>query len=241
MHHLPAASITAAIIVSVAAAQPTEILVSRDYMTSGFFFGVNLIRGDQNPSTREVNRVTSTAPFGVTGENAYFEFDFDPTAFSGPVSEAFFRVETLAPGFFDTPSALNPAEISLHSLTADPLASIDDNLASGPGSYIDFRDSQITTSSIISTTTIDGLGIFSWDITSLVNEWIANGDTNFSYTIGTSALLDTNPNTGVAFINSSFEGLSGQLTPRIVIPAPGAASLLAASGLLATRRKRLSA
>ncbi|MEM7754090.1 MAG: hypothetical protein AAF297_00475 [Planctomycetota bacterium] len=223
---------------AVGLAEASEIPVAQDYMTSGFFQS-NFVRGQEPGSTRASNRATSETIFGVTGETAYFSFDFDPSLFSGAVPKATFVVESVSTGFFTDPSPGNPTEVSIHSLTADPLASIDINAPSGPGSWIDFRDSQITTSSIVTTTSVDGLGVFEWDITSLVNEWIANGDSNFAYTIGTSALLDEEGEAAVAFVNSSWDDLSDEVTARIVvIPAPGVGAVLAAAGLVCTRRRR---
>lgn len=221
-------------------AGPVTFGVERDYMSSGFFQG-NTIRGDEAPSTRRVNRATSPGIFGVTGETSYFGFGFDPSLFAGPVALAVFRVEVVANGFFADPSSGNPAGVSLHSLTADPLSSIDEDLPSGPGSFVDFRDAQITTGSVVSTATVDGLGVFEWDITGLVNEWIANGNGNFAYTIGTSVLLDPDPDTAVGFINSSFSGLSGEeLTARIVVVPGAGAGVLVLAGLGAgcVRRRR---
>ena len=222
------------------ASASVEILVDQDYMSSGFFFvGNDFLRGEELNSNRESHRATSPVISGVTGETAYFGFDFNPAAFSGPVQEAVFRVQSTDVGFFGNPSTTNPAEVSLHSLSADPLAAIDQTLASGPGSWIDFRDSEITTSSIVSTTTVDGLGVFDWDITAIVNEWIANGDSNFAYTLGTSVLLDQDPETAVGFINSTWAGLTDEVTARIVIiPAPSTAALLVTAGLLGSRRRR---
>lgn len=233
------ATALAANLSGAAIAGPTEILASQDYMSSGFFQS-DFLRGEDAGSGRETNRVTSPVIFGVTGETSYFGFDFDPTAFSGPVQQASFRVENVATGFFPDVDASNPAETSLHSLTADPLATIDQSLPSGAGSWLDFRDSQITTSSIISTTTIDGFDVFEWDITALVNEWIANGDSNFAYTLGTSALLDPDGGAAVAFVNSTFSGLSGdEVTARIsIVPAPGTVAVLGLGGLFASRRRR---
>ncbi|MEM8876104.1 MAG: hypothetical protein AAGD32_17810 [Planctomycetota bacterium] len=232
------AACIAAAAAGTALAQPSEILVAQDYMSSGFFQS-DFLRGEEAGSSRATNRVTSPSIFGVTGETAYFAFDFDPSAFSGPVPQATFRVENASTGFFPDVDAANPAEISLHSLTADPLATIDQNLPSGPGSWIDFRDTQITTSSIVSTSTVDGFGVFEWDITGLVNEWIANGDANFAYTLGSSALLDPEGGAAVAFVNSSSSDLAGDaVTARIVIPAPASALLLGLTGLTAARRRR---
>ena len=218
-----------------AQAGPAVLEVADDYMTSGFFQS-NYIRGDENPSNRAVNRATSETIFGVTGESTYFGFDFDPASFSGPVAQAVFQVEVVANGFFGDPSATNPAEISLHSLTADPLAAIDDNVQS---SFIDFRDAQLTNASVVSTTSVDGLGVFEWDVTALVNEWIANGDTNLAYTFGMSAVLDADPGTAIGFVNSSSSALTDELTGRIVfIPAPGTLALSMIAMPVVARRRR---
>jgi len=216
----------------------TEIPVSQDYMSSGFFQS-NYLRGEEASSSRSSNRTTSPTIVGITGETAYFAFDFDPSAFSEEVSSAVFRVESVSTGFFGDPSESNPAKVSLHSLTSDPLSSVDQDLASGPGSWLDFRDSQIIADSVVSTSSVDGLGIFEWDITSLVNEWILNGNTNYAYTFGTSVLLEPDADTAVAFVNSSFADLTGEYTARIVvIPAPGAAMLFGLGGVAALRRRR---
>lgn len=232
------AAILAAFALTASASASTTIGVETDYMSSGFFQS-NFLRGDEADSTRSVNRATSESVFGVTGENTYFGFDFDPSQFTGPVSSAVFRVEIVANGFFADPTSENHAEISLHSLSADPLTSVDDSLAGGAGSWVEFRENEITTSSIVSTTSIDGLGIFEWDITDLVNTWIAEGDATFAYTIAASALLDPDADTAVGFVNSSYAGLGDELTAQIVVvPAPAALSLLIAGTPIATRRRR---
>lgn len=215
----------------------TEIPVKQDYMSSGFFQS-DFLRGEDSPSSRATNRVTSPVIFGVTGESTYFSFDFNPSAFSEAVPKAVLRVETVATGFFPDVSPSNPAEISVHSLSADPLLEVDQSLPSGPGSWIEFRDQEVTTSSIVSTTTVDGFGVFDWDITSLVNEWILNGDSNFAYTIGTSALLDPEGDAAVAFVNSSFSGLGEEFTARIVIPAPGSVTAFVTFAAWSSRRRR---
>ena len=170
-----------------------DIHVDQDYMSSGFFMS-DFLRGEEANSSRASNRATSPVISGFTGETSYFSFNFDRSQFNEPVDQAMFRVENVSAGFFPDVSFENPAEISLHSLTSNPLVEIDQDLASGAGSWIDYRDSQITTSSIIATSTIDSFGIQEWDITALVNEWIANGDTNFSYTLGTLNLNDSTQN-----------------------------------------------
>ncbi|MEM0914001.1 MAG: PEP-CTERM sorting domain-containing protein [Planctomycetota bacterium] len=221
-------------------AHALSVPVDQDYMSTGFFFGPPFLRGQESSSSRTTNRVTSPVISGITGETAYFSFDFDPSAFSGPVPQATLTVENVATGFFTDVSDTNPADISIHRLTADPLAVINTALGSGPGSWLDFRDTQITVPSVVDTISIDSFGVNTWDITSLVNEWIANGDANFAYTVGTSALLDPEGGAAVAFVNSSFNGLAGtETTARIdIIPEPASIALLGLGGAMVFARRR---
>ncbi|MEM8681058.1 MAG: hypothetical protein AAGF97_17065 [Planctomycetota bacterium] len=223
-------------------AQTVVFSAQADFMSSGFFTS-DFLRGEEASSPRDTNRVTSEVIFGVPGETAYFGFDFNPAAFSGPVSQATFSVENVTAGFFPDVSDSNPAEISLHRLTADPLTAVNQSLASGPGSWVDFRDAQIVTDSIVDTISISGFGENSWDVTALINEWIANGDTNFAYTLGTSALLDPEGDAAVAFVNSSFSGLTGnEVTAQISVLVPETATvgplLLAAFAWMFRHHKR---
>ncbi|MEO0632393.1 MAG: hypothetical protein AAFY46_16945, partial [Planctomycetota bacterium] len=151
--------------------------------------------------------------------------------------QALFRVEVVG-GFFTDPTPGNPTEVSLHSLSANPLDVVDDTIPSGPGSWLEFRANEITTSSIVSTTSVTGLGVFDWDITDLVNEWIANGDSNVSYSIAASTLLDTDFEPSAAFVNSTWNGLTDEVTARIVIPAPASVLVFGLTGLTAVRRRR---
>ena len=232
------ALIAASAAAAAATAQVIDIPVAQDYMSSGFFQS-DFLRGEDAGSNRATNRVTSPNIFGVVGETAYFAFDFDPAAFSGPAPRALFRVENAPTGFFPDVDPSNPADISLHSLTADPLVAVDQTLAGGPGSWLDFRDNEITTASIVATTAVDGFGVFEWDVTALVNDWIANGDANFAYTLGSSALLDPEGDAAVGFVNSSWSGLTDEFTARItIVPSPGALALLGLGGLTARRHRR---
>ena len=216
----------------------TTVPVAQDYMSSGFFRS-DFLRGEEMDSGHSVHRTTSPVISGVTGETTYFGFDFDWASFGGSVPGATLRVETVANGFFPDPDPSNPAEISVHTLTADPLLVVDQSLPDGPGSWLDFRDTQIIPGSIISTTTVDGLDVFEWDVTAVVNDWIANGDANFAFTVGMSALLDPEE-AADGSVNSSFAGLDPSLgtAESIVVPAP--ASLMALGGIAAFvgRRRR---
>ncbi|MEM1011808.1 MAG: hypothetical protein AAGI46_06260 [Planctomycetota bacterium] len=221
-----------------ATAQVVTLDVDQDYMSSGFFFGPDFLRGQEDNSTRATNRATSNPVFGVNGETAYFSFDFDPSAFSGPVQSAVFRSTTVAPGFgLPEASVGDPAVISLHSLTADPLATVD---LADASTVFAFRDAQITTSSIVATESITSLGLVEFDVTGLINTWIADAGATFDFTIGSSALLDQTE-AAVAFVNSSFTGLlPTDVAPQLVItvPEPATASLVAVAGLIGLRRRR---
>ncbi len=221
---------------SIAAAD-VVVHVSQDYMTSGFFASAPFIRGQEANSGRAVNRVSSNSVFGVAGENAYFGFDFNPAAFSGPVTQAHFIVETAVGGFGSDASDAAPAQVSVHSLSADPLAAIDINSAS---SWQSFRAAEITAASAVDTITVGDFGVYSWDVTDLVNAWISGGDSVYAYTIAASGIFHTGADFFVGFVNSTAASLSPDaVTARLVIvPAPGVGALLLATGALSWRRRR---
>lgn len=216
------------------------VMTDRDYMTSGFFSFDPLVRGDNDG--RGVNRVSSQSPFGTFNENTYMEFnDTDWSAFDGPVDSAVFRVQLTSGGFGADSSESNPFDISVHSLGSDPWTTIDHHATGGAGFYQNFVNSEITASSVVATTTVAGTGVYEWDITSLVNEWIANGDANFAYTIALSGILDTSGGTFLqGVVNSTDPNLTGEevLGQIAIVPAPGVLGLLACGGLVASRRRR---
>lgn len=224
----------------IAHASATTIVTDRDYMTSGFFSMDPLVRGDNDG--RQVNRVSTPSPFGTYQENTYLEFnDNDWSSFAGPVDQAVFRIGVIAGGFGADSNSENPFDISVHSLASDPWTTIDHHATSGAGFYQDFVNTEITTGSVISTTTVAGEGVYDWDITTLVNEWIANGDTNQAFTIALSGILD---DSGASFlqglVNSTNPLLTGEETigQIVIVPAPASGLLLGAFGVIAARRRR---
>ena len=218
----------------------TTIYTDRDYMTSGFFSMDPFVRGDNDG--RATNRVSSSNPFGVHNENTFLEFDdYDWSSFEGPVDSATFRIEVISGGFGADSAADNPFDISVHSLNNNPWTTIDHMLPSGAGSYQEFVASEITSSSVVSTTTVAGVGVYEWDMTSLVNEWIANGDTNYAFTIALSGIMDTSGSTFLqGLVNSSAPGLTGEETigQITVVPTPSGLALIAGGGVLAMGRRR---
>ncbi|MGJ8636335.1 MAG: hypothetical protein ACSHX5_05785 [Phycisphaerales bacterium] len=218
----------------------TTIVTDRDYMTSGFFSADPQVRGDNDG--RGVNRVSSINPFGVFNENTYLEFnDTDWSSFDGPVDSAIFQVEMVSGGFGADSSEENPFAVSLHSLQNDPWTTIDHLAHSGPSYYQSFVNSEITSSSVVATTSVAGSGVYEWDITALVNDWIVNGSSNFAYTIALSGILDTSGSTFLqGIVNSSDPSLTGSETigQIVLVPAPGALACIAGAGLFASRRRR---
>lgn len=218
----------------------TTVYTDRDYMTSGFFSMDPAVRGDNDG--RQVNRVSTIQPFGVFDENTYLEFnDYDWSSLGGPIDSAVFRIEVVSGGFGADSSEESPFDISLHSLTQDPWLAIDPSLFSGPNSYQDFASSQITSGSVISTTAVAGEGVYEWDITALVNDWILNGDSNFAQTIALSGILDDSGSTFLqGLVNSTSPTLDGTETigQIVIVPTPASAIIFGAMGLIASGRRR---
>jgi len=218
----------------------TTVYTDRDYMTSGFFSMDPAVRGDNDG--RAINRVSTIQPFGVFNENTYLEFnDHDWSSFAGPVESAIFRIEVVSGGFGADSSEVSPFDISVHSLAQDPWTTIDQSLFSGPDSYQDFASSHITTDSIVDITRVFGAGVYEWDITALVNDWIVNGDANFAQTIALSGILDTSGGTFLqGVVNSTNPGQTGAETigQIVVVPTPAGMILFAGFGVIASRRRR---
>ena len=218
----------------------TTVYTDRDYMTSGFFSMDPAVRGDNDG--RAVNRVSTIQPFGVFNENTYLEFnDFDWGALGGSVESAVFRIEVVSGGFGADSDSENPFLISAHSLTQDPWTTIDPSLFSGAGSYQDFASSHINTGSVVSSTSVAGAGVYEWDLTALVNDWILNGDANYAQTIALSGILDTSGGTFLqGVVNSTNPGLTGSETigQIVIVPTPAGMISFAAFGVIASRRRR---
>lgn len=212
-----------------------DIPVDLDFFASGWVFGAPWVRDAGRASLG----VSTTDPFlqGFGEETTYFTFNFDPGAFSGPVDRAILEVETVIRAQGSYPNAAEPFAISAHRLTGDP-TTIDPMLASGPGSYRDFLANHL--GPVEDTVALTGAGIFQWDVTALVNEWIASGEANFEYAIAMTGRVgnpaDTEDSGAFhAFVNKGVgTGLAAHI---IVVPEPGTLLVLAAGATLAMRRR----
>lgn len=228
------------------ASADTIVEVEHDFFTTAWAFGAPYVRDDGRPtlgvSTPDPflnSNGGANGPVGLWEETTYFTFDFDPGAFSGPVPSAVLQVETFLRPFGTIPSATDPFGISAHRVTGDPL-SIDPSVSTGTDSFFEFKSTEIGAAE--DTVFVTGEGIYEWDVTDLVNEWILNGDVNFDYSIAMTGRIGNLPDTASsgffhAFANSG--GGSGGLPAQLVIvPAPATLAMLATGSLLARRRRR---
>lgn len=235
-----AAALLAAMAFTTPVLAGTTVTTDRDYMTSGFFSLDPLVRGDDDG--REINRVSSNQPFGTFNENTYLEFnDFDWSSLGGSVDSAVFQIEVVSGGFGADSDSENPFSISAHALAQDPWTTIDHHATSGTGFYQNYVNQYITEDTVVSTTSVAGAGVYEWDITSLVNDWIVNGDANFAQTIALSGIRDTSGGTFLqGIVNSTNPNLTGSETigQIVVVPAPAGSLMIALFGVHAIRRRR---
>ncbi len=212
---------------------PTE-----DVMTSSFFFAPNSVRGYAGEG-RTVFRVSSDNPFGSPGaETIYLSFDpSDFNNFSGPVS-ASLTMESVSGGFNADAGAGNPFTVSAHALTADPIANItDDTNPAGPINWLDFYNNNILAADSAASTVIDTFGTVTFDVSAIVNDWIAGSNSIFALAL--TGLNDTSGNDFLhGFLNNSETPGSSFLSVSAV-PVPAAVWLFASAllGLVGVSRK----
>lgn len=224
----------------------TTVPVEEDFFTTAWAFGAPYVRdsgrgtiGVSTPDPFLTSGGGTNGPVGFWEETTYFTFNFDPAAFSGSVPSAVLQVETFLRPFGTIPSDINPFAISAHRVTDDP-TSIDPTVGTGPGSFFEFKSTEIGAAE--DTVSITGEGIYEWDITGLVNEWIANGDTAFDYSIAMTGRIGNPADTAGngffhAFANSG-EGSGGLAAQLVIVPSPSALAALSMGSLLALRRRR---
>lgn len=203
-----------------------------DVMTSGFFTGANLVRG-YDADDRNVHRVSTPGAFGVAGaETIYVSFDAaDFAGFTAPVASAGLTVQSVSGGFGADADAANPFTVSAHGVTADPLTTItDDDAPSGPVSWVDFYNDNILAAAPGAATVVDSFGAVTFDVTSLVNDWLTGANSVFAV-----ALTGDNHTAGGdylhGFLNNSENPGSTFLTVNQAdpVPEPGAWLIVLAS------------
>ncbi len=233
-------TISAAVLSVVAVSQgvcaATIINPVEDVMTSGFFQGSNTVRGYAGDS-RNVHRVSTDGAFGVTGPETIY-VTFDSASFSSllaPVPQALLYVESASGGFGADAGASNPFTVSAHAVSPDPLVNItDDTNAGGTIEWLTYYNNNILPADAAGITVVDGFGTVTFDVTSVVNDWIAGSNTVFAI-----ALTGKNDTSGNAFLHGFLNNTENAGSTYLSL-VPGPASFgLGACGLMLIARRQL--
>ncbi len=235
--------LTLATVLATATAQAATIAPVEDVMTSSFFTGTNFVRGYAGES-RPTFRVSSHEPTGLTGaETIYVKFNpSDFASYTTPVASASLTLTSISGGFGFDASAASPFTVSAHAVNADPFTSItDDTNPGGTISWLDFYGNNILPAAPAALTVVNGLGQFSFDVTSVVNSWIAGSNTQFYL-----ALTGKNDTSGGTFLhgfrnnNDSVSTLGSTFLTVTTVPEPTALALcgLALAGVVALGGRR---
>lgn len=233
--NIPVVFLSSLVIVSVGEAS-VVISPKNSVMTSGFFQGVDQVRGYDGDS-RLILRVSSPEPFGLgQPEGIYFDFtSFDPTSFRNPVSSAAFSVTSVSGGFNADADLENPFLVSAHGLSANPLLAIaDDTNPDGMMSAVEFESTHIL--NVISSASVDSFGLVTFDVTDLINDWIDQKNSNYFI-----ALTGREDGSGSDFLHgfSNNSEVPGATFLRVVqIPEPSALILLTIGSLALLWHKR---
>jgi hypothetical protein len=211
-------------------AQAATIAPTEDVMTSSFFTSGNYVRGYAGES-RPTFRVSSHEPTSLAGaETIYLKFNTsDFASYTSPVASAILTMTSVAGGFGFDASASSPFTVSAHGVNADPFTSItDDTNPGGSISWLDFYGNNILPASVAASTVVNGLGQFSFDVTSVVNSWVAGSNTQFYL-----ALTGKNDTSGNTFLhgfknnNDTVDSLGSTFLTVTAVPEPTALALCA--------------
>ena len=213
---------------------PTE-----DVITSAFFQGTDLVRGYAGDN-RPTLRVSSDNAFGFGPEQIYVQFSaVDIAPFTNPVSNASLSLTSVTGNFGADASATSPFIVSAHAVNANPFTSIiDDTNPQGTTAWDDFFANNIFTASPEALTVVDGFGVFDFDVTDIVNDWISGSNQEFVI-----ALTGTNDvQIGDGFLHgfsNNTEAPGSTFLTVSAVPEPSSAILLALPmAFMITRRHR---
>jgi hypothetical protein len=138
-------------------------------------------------------------------------------------------MQSAAGGFGGDASSGNPFTVSAHAVSADPLTSItDDTNPAGPIGWVSFFNNNILPADPAALTAIESFGPVTFDVTAVVNDWIAG--TNTVFALAMTGKNDTSGNDFLhGFLNNSEAPGSTFLTVNVPEPA---ALLLSIVGLV---------
>ena len=221
-----------------ALAQAVTIPVQEDVMTSAFFSGPNFVRGYAGEvPARNVHRVSSDDAFGTGPETVYLAFDpAEFVGFSAPVPRAILTMQSADGGFGANAGPGEPFKVSAHGVDADPFTEIsDDANLGGAISWLDFFNNNILPAEASASTDVDDFGSVAFDVTSVVNDWIAG--TNQVFVLAITGKNDLQVGDGFlhGFLNNSENPGSTILT---IVPEPTTCLLgaMAVVSLVTSRR-----
>jgi hypothetical protein len=192
--------------ITKAGANVHTIAPLEDVMTSGFFQGVDLVRGYPGDFNRATFRVSTDTPFGQVGaETVYISFSAEAIAALGStIDRAILTVLSVPGGQGADASPGNPFLISAHGVSADPFTSItDDTNPGGTISWLDFYNNNILDADPSAITVVKDFGSIHFDVTNLVKNW-ANG-TNTHFVIALTGKNDTSGNDFLHGIRNNTE------------------------------------
>lgn len=173
------------------------------------------------PSSKDYFMASNAPADGDSWGFGWLKFGDLPTE---QVDEAWLSLEYYS-DMTQSPTPEDPLDVGIYAVDADVTGITADNV-------VEFKNTHIV-GSAVATATFTGTGFNSWDITSIVNDWIA-GD-NYGLAVITWDDLP-NPN----YYNPYFAGLPGTGTPKGMVPTlatdpvPEPGSIVMLLGLLGT-------
>jgi hypothetical protein len=231
----PCALVLPALLTLSTATHAATLAPSEDVMTSPFFSGADRVRG-YAADNRRVLRVSTDNAFGVTGaETIYLAFDFDPGAYTSPVTAALTMTSTSG-GFNADAGPAAPFLVSAHGVSADPFTAITDNTnPGGTTSWNDFLTTHVLEAAPGARTSVTGFGPVTFDVTQLVSAWIDGSQPRHVI-----ALTGRNDTSGNDFLHGFLDAsVTPGATFLTVTPVPEPGSWLLLGGGLSLLSWRL--